>query len=351
MQGVLLYSNGIITTNEAEKYIGQAYHLSLEHRLDDHKYIFYFLPILTIYTGLALKLGFLFTVGVQLLVNSLATVAFYGIAKHMYASASKSTVATLLFITFIPLQAWNSYLYTESLFYSFCVFFMYVCMVLHDDRTSSHVLRILVLLLLVFTRPLGLLFIPVLCIFYLAKSGMPKIIKWGTLLTVGAALYLLINFLYTSNADMDILMPQKQGMVICFGGQVLASDNLVMQTSNEPLNDLAFFIWHNLAYFSKLAGARLVSFFNLYRKDYSMLHNVYLIVSMVALYGFGIVPLIKAMVARRPAIAYLFFPLLVILCAGVMLQCDDFNSRFSMPLFPWIILLATDGMFGIKRKG
>ena len=81
------------------------------------------------------------------------------------------------------------------------------------------------------------------------------------------------------------------------------------------------------------------------------MHNMYVVICMVVLYGGLVLSVIKSKLIKHPAFAYIFLPLLLILCMGVMLQCDDYNSRFSMPLFPWIILLATDGMFCVHKNG
>ncbi len=345
VQAALWYYNGTGITDEAEKYIGQAYHLQSDHYIDDTKYVFYFIPVFIIFISLIFHLGFAFVVIVQIVVNALATVAFYKICKSLLKNDKGSILATILFITFIPLQYWNTFLYTESIFYSLCIFFMYSYIVLPAGKASTHLIRGAIILALLFTRPLGILFIPVTAFYYLAQSKLKPAIKWLAAVTACIAVYFLVNFLYHSSADMDILMPQLQGSVICFGPQEYTNSNLQIIHSGNPANDLGYFVIHNTVYFSKLAFSRALSFFNLYRSYYSPLHNAYLILSMIFLYGFAFRSFTKSPLGRIPAFKYIFLPLVFIFCAGVMLQCDDFNSRFSMPLFPWIILLAIDGVF------
>ena len=90
MQAVLWWANGIGITNEADKYIGQAYHLQYDHHFDDPKYIFYSIPVFFIFLSLKLHAGFTFVVVVQLLLNAVATAAFYKLALKMMLGNSKN---------------------------------------------------------------------------------------------------------------------------------------------------------------------------------------------------------------------------------------------------------------------
>lgn len=350
MQTVLCWANGVGLTNEAEKYIGQAYHLQYDHHIDDSKYIFYFIPIFLIFVSLKLHAGFAFVVAVQLFINALATAAFYKVCMALLCNTRAAFAATLFFISFFPIQYWNTFLYTESVFYSLCIFFMYALVVLPSAKLSTHIVRALVVAALLFTRPLGILFLPVTFFFYLAQRSFKTVLKWLIGAAVCIGVYGLVNFLYHSNADMDILMPQIHGSVICFGPAVYTNPKLRVTNTGTPVSDLAWFILHNPWYFLKLATARLGSFFNLYRPEYSIVHNAYLILCMLVLYGLAIFSVIRSVLIKTAPFKYIFIPLLVIFCIGVMLQCDDFNSRFSMPLFPWIILLAAGGLLTLFKK-
>jgi hypothetical protein len=322
----------------------QAAYFQREHHIDSSKYVFYFIPICIIFICLSLHIGFSAVVIIQLLCNALATMALYKTANTVFNNKPQSVFATLLFITFIPIQYWNSFLYTESLFYSLCIFFMYSFVVLPPAKKATHVIRLIIVLALLFTRPLGILFLPVAAWYYLSQSNLLSITKWLVAIAACAIALVLVNFLYQGGADMDIVMPQKQGFIICYGCSITQAGLQTITTGN-PLNNLVYFIVHNPGYFLQLAFYRLLYFFTLYRPYYSLLHNAYLIACMVFLYGFAVISAFSTKLIKTVPFKHIFLPLLVIFCVGVMLQCDDFNSRFVMPLFPWIILLAANGAF------
>jgi len=349
VQAMLWYTNKIGITNEAEKYISQAGYLQQQGAFNAAKYIFYIIPILVIFVCIKLHIALASVVVTQLVVNALATVTFYKIAAALFAKPGQTMCATVLFITFIPLQYWNSFLYTESFFYSFCIFYMYAFIVLPAHKTSTHIIRFIIVTALFFTRPLGILFVPVTAFYYLSQSRLPRYIKWLVIAGAGIAVYFLVNFLYTGGGDMDILIPQKEGFIVCYG-YAMPQPGLQVITTGNPLNNLGYFILHNPLYFVKLAFFRLVSFFTLSRAYYSALHNLYLVANMALLYGFSLLSVIKSALVKTPAFKNILLPLLFIFCAGVMLQCDDYNSRFSMPLFPWLMLLATNGIFMLPKK-
>ncbi|HWB28361.1 MAG TPA: hypothetical protein VG738_22970 [Chitinophagaceae bacterium] len=349
VQLILWVTNGTVTTNEALKYIGQAYHLQQQHQLDGTKYIFYLVPVCVIYACIILRAGFNAVVLIQLLLNAIATAAFYKICLTLFSNKARSFAATALLITFIPLQYWNSFLYTESLFYSFCILFIYCYTVLPPSKKSTHAARAVITLVLLFTRPLGILFLPVTAFYYLWQSRLRFITKLLVLVATCMAAAVLINYLYSGGADMDILMPQRNGFIVCYGDSLPHTGIKTIDTGS-PLNGLLYFIFHNPLYFSRLAFYRLLSFFTLTRSYYSPLHNLYLGCCMFFLYVPAVISVIISPLKKQNIFGYLFLPLLLLFCIGVMLQCDDFNSRFCMPLFPFIILLAVDGLFTIYNR-
>jgi hypothetical protein len=347
VQAVLVYTNHVGTIHEAEKYITEARNLADGQGLGNRKYIFYILPIFLIFISTKANLGFSLAIGIQLAANALATLAFFKTAQHIWGNRLKSVITTLLYITFIPLQQWNSFLYTESLFYSLCVLFIYLTVVYPPYKTRPPLALIAVILLMVFTRPMGLFIIPVLLFSLLYKIQISKKVKWLITLATAILLYTTLNFLYNSGSGMNILLPQTEGMVLCDVGQAIATDHLTLPTTHNPINSLALFIFYNPVYFSKLALLRLISFFNLTRQEYSFGHNLYFSCYMVFLYVLTFVSYWFSKTTAIKPLRYTFLPILLILAAGVMLQCNEYNNRFSLTLFPWFILFAADGLYTI----
>jgi len=341
VQAFLLYSTDINSSGEAYKYIGQAYHLIHDHHVDEARYVFYFIPIALLAVAQYVHLQFIFYIGIQLLLNIISAVAFYRIADFLFKNKIASFISTFIFITFIPYESWNIFLYTDSVFYSFSLLFLYTCIVLDDAKKSTHFFRVALLIVLVFTRPLGILYIPALFAFYFSRSKINSRVKIFCALFVAVLVLFAINYLYQQGGgDMNILFPQVQGYVICFQYSSISPNAAGIMVSDNPVKDLIVYIIQNPLRFLQLAGLRFLSFFNLCRPYYSFTHNIYLAINMLALYFPAIISLLRFSLFRSKSIKHLILVLFVLFIAGVMLQCDDFNSRFIMPLFPPIILFA-----------
>lgn len=353
VQSILLYTEGIGIKDEAIKYIEQANLLLHQHSLEGRKYIFYLLPVLLIALSILLKLSFAFAVIIQILINAFSTIGFYVFAKQLSNNNKAIAVtATAFLITFIPYQTWNTFLYTESIFLSLSILLFYSFTVSGNKQKLIHLIRICLLISLLLSRPLGLLYVPAVGLYYLQRTLLPYYVKIILSIAVTLVLYATFNYLYTAGNDMDILKPVKDGNIICFLPTQYADASLNLQQTNNPLNDLGYYILNNPLHFIKLAALRTVSFFNLYRNDYSLLHNIYLIIVMLLIYTGILLGLIyKASVFKHNIIRYLFLPLLLFFILGVMLQCDDYNSRFSMALFPMFILFAVNGWYVLLKRG
>ncbi len=170
MQGSIFYLTGIISNGEALKYIGQSYHIVHDHRIEEARYVFYIIPIFLLSLLRLLHLPLSIYIFIQLFLNAISIVAFFKTAKFLFQNNFFAFIATFIFITFIPYQYWNFFIYTDSLFYSLSLLFFYAIIILDDRKRSTHFIRLLLLLLLIFTRPLGMLYIPAVGVFYIFKK-------------------------------------------------------------------------------------------------------------------------------------------------------------------------------------
>src|SRR5436190_6254001 len=124
MQGLLFYKNGILTGFESGKYIEEAHNLINQGKLSSPNFWLYAVQIFLIAASLKLNAGFVLVVIVQLFVNALASFCFYKLSEK-FSNQSTAFLCTLLLILNFPFQAFNTYLFTESLFYSFLIIFSY----------------------------------------------------------------------------------------------------------------------------------------------------------------------------------------------------------------------------------
>ncbi len=354
VQCILLYKYGIGTRLEAEKYIGEAQHLIQAGHLSEPRYIFYSLTIILIYISLKLTGGYVLAILVQIILNGLSTYWLYRLALKISGNHSHTAyLAAFLFITFFPLQQWTPYLYTESLFLSTTIGLSYYIARTNFLSVKSISIILSLLSLCILSRPFGLLFvIPVFLYFFMAAGRTARWMMAGLLLIGITAMLLLVNYAFSGGGDMSAMRPFVEEHVICFMPTNNNPQPLDLLNSGNGVKDIAYYIVHNPAHFSKLGFRRLLSFFTLSRSYYSTGHNTYLIVVMILLYA-GTLPGLQSFLRNCPKpLRWYLLSLIIVYPMATVLQCDDYHSRFAIVIFPYIIIIASMGIgrFFFKTK-
>jgi 4-amino-4-deoxy-L-arabinose transferase-like glycosyltransferase len=350
VQVVLFIQYGVFTGLEAEKYVTQGNLLYETGRLSDTKYIFYLPVILLVYGCKFLGASYFPVVIVQVMLAMLAMLFFYKLASKL-ENPSIAFYSALLLSLFIPLQTWNFFLYSDSIFISLTIIYAYLIIKYGEGRAIASGILLLFLILLIFSRPHGLLFIPP-TIVYLVFKKQPK--SWRTFniilcLLLVVLMYLLLNVAFTGGEDMDAMKPFIEEHIICFVPENPQGAALNVIHSGNPVNDIFYYLFHNPLHFLKLTALKLFSFFNLTRPYYSTAHNVALAVVFIPLYFFAVVGILKTWRTFSNFRLYLF-SLLVLYPLGATFQCDDWHSRFTMVIFPYLILLACNGAYYLFKK-
>jgi hypothetical protein len=349
VQFALLYHYGIITNNEAVKYTREAHNVLAGKNFSEQKYIFYstYIYIHTLF----IKLGFE-TVGVyifQLLVNFIATYLFYKTALHIYRNKSTAFIAALLLIICIPFQYWTICLYTESLFCSLVIIFIYCLFGMNKSTSAKYSCAALFLLLLIFSRPTGIFFIPVIAI-----TGLYKLLKEKRIIVAVSGMCLLIaGFIFLLNYEMNsavsynFIKPFLEHNVIC---DVPLSTSINQQNIyGTGINAVMLYIKNNPSDFLHLCALRFISFWSLTRPFYTDVHNWMLRIFFYPLYVFAIIGLIKQW-KIKPVLLVFCLSVIAIFTLSVMLTCDEWSSRFIMPVIPIIIFLAASAIADVFNK-
>jgi len=142
---------------------------------------------------------------------------------------------------------------------------------------------------------------------------------------------------------MDAMKPFIEEHIICFVPLKPEGANLnIVQTSN-PVNDIFYYIIHNPLHYSKFAVLKLFSFFNMTRSYYSPAHNILLAMILIPVYILALIGFFRFVKPFKNFTIFLV-SLLILYPLAVTFQCDDWHSRFTMVVFPYIILLATIGV-------
>jgi hypothetical protein len=355
VQVAQLWGKGITTNMEGQVHVNVANYFLQHGHFEAAKSWFYAVPTLLLAFCIKTGIGYWGVIVVQLLLNAMATGCFYKMSFHLSQNRRVAFIAALLLIVFIPLQIWNTYLYTESLFISFTIIFSYLLVRSSLGPAALAGLSV-ALLLLVVTRPSGILFVAPAMLYVVQQKikGTYALLKKALLvLSALAIVTFIVNAAFKGGGgDFDVMKPFVEAHIICFIPTAGSSTSLQLANTGQPLTDLLYYILHNPLHFLQLFFLRILSFFNLARPYYSMVHNLLLYVVMLPVYFWGIVGLLKK--ARAAGHFYLWL-LIALYAIAIALQCDDYHSRFAMVVFPYIFYFAAVGAVGvverIKKRG
>jgi hypothetical protein len=208
-------------------------------------------------------------------------------------------------------------------------------------------LWILGLILTVVARPFGLLFIPAFLLYMHIK--IPSNLRYLSFLFIIAGcfcFYYFLNFVFTGGNEMNAMKPFIEEHTICLLPDTSYHPPLVLSDSRVPVNQIAYYMLNNPVHFLKLAAKRLIAFYGLYRPYYSLVHNAYLVGSILIIYSFALYGL-KRFIRYSPTAEIAFIlSSIVVYSIAITFQCDDYHNRFIMAIFPYLFLLCA---FGIEQ--
>lgn len=354
VQAFLLWRNGLVTGLESAKYIDQAHHFISFGKLSSTNFTLYATEIFLIVFALKLHMGFLAVGIVQLLLNIFATIMFYRLA-FFYLNSNKllAFFVTLIFVLNIPYQTYNSYLFTESIFYSLSVIYSSFLLRIRKLNFGNSLIIFALLVLLSVTRPTGILFfIPT--IFYLLFNFFKgvSIVKKIVFAIVGLVLLaFVINLMLGSGGSLDFMLPFKKENIIC-GVNTTENAPIKILKNGNSLQALGYYIVHNFERFLRLCYLKTILFFGFTREYYSTLHNWLLRIFYYPLYILAIIGVIKKLKSKSWA-TYYFLGIIFLMWVTILLTCVNWQNRFVLTITPFIFLLAFASFFqfnGISKS-
>jgi hypothetical protein len=350
VQLILFYQHGIQTDFEARKYIEQADLLITTGSVSSTNFWFYSVQIFLITAAKKLQTGFISVVIIQWLFNFCATWALYKFATRI-ADKRTGFIITLLFIFNFPLQTFNSFLQTESLFYSFTILATCYLLSLRDLNAKKFILIVLLLTVISFTRPTGLLWIPCtfLYLFFRFFKTFPFLLKIGITIVAAIGFLFFLNFALGSGGELDFILPFRDEMIICGVPTLSNSADIKTLPDQNSVAGLADYITHHFATFSRLAWLRTRAFWGLTRSYYSNGHNLYLALYFYPIYILSLLAIPKWMRKDKSLLLYCF-SLLFLTWGAVTLTCDDWHNRFLLSVIPYVYILSIPVIHNITTK-
>ncbi|GGG43677.1 hypothetical protein GCM10011378_20090 [Hymenobacter glacieicola] len=301
---------------------------------------------------LKFQLPFKAVVAFQSLLSGLAASCLYALTQRVSGRWQAAFLATLAYVAWPDLQAWNFYIHTDALFCSILVIYTYLLLKAH--RMRQLLLAMPLLGWLLFLRPNGIV-IGVATFFYvlfLLKEHSQIIFR--RVVVVASVLFILIvgfSFNRILHNIFSLIAIYQGGSL--FGGHpfmaVTSSTPLYIPAPTSPLwQQLVLFIGHNPIYFTKLFVLKFIVFFAQIKPYYSSLHSIAIALFIYPAY------ILAVRGYRKPTLTQpqrLFFVVLVGLQATIAAATlPDWDNRFIVPLLPSIFLLAAVGFPAGQRE-
>jgi hypothetical protein len=346
-----LLKNGIVTTGEAEKYIGQANLFIKTGHLSAANLSLYFTQIALLSFCIKLNVSFAIVVIVQLFFNLLATFCFYRTLLFIFNSPTVALTGTIILLANQPYQEFNTFLQTESLFFSFTL--ILTCYVISIEKLSfkNFIAIIFSLAVISITRPTGLLFIPPVFVylFFIYFKKLSIIKKLSLLGAIGFLFLFILNKALASGGEFDFMLPFRDEDIICGLTSLTHSAQIQTSGNSNSIFGLLYYIMHNFSQFARLAWMKTIAFFGLYRSYYSRWHNIYLIIYFYSINIMAIAG-ISFWVRNHLYKLFYFLSMIFITWLTVMLTCDDWHNRFYLSISPYLIILSLGFIKKLWRK-
>ena len=353
VQGWLLWKNGIVTHLEATKYINEANHFLQTGDFSAPNFYLYSSQIILIAAAITIKTGFISIVILQWMLNLLATFMFYKMALIFLKKEWLVFLATTLFIINIPYQHYNSYLYTESIFYSLTIIFSSYLLRIKKLNPHNILVIILMLLLLSVTRPTGILFFPATAIylffrfFYRVKFIYKILISAGTLIVF----LVILDQLLQTGGNFNFMLPFEKENIIC-GVNTTSEVSIKTIKESNSLKGIVYYVANNGDQFFRLARLKTIAFFGFTRDYYSSSHNWFLILFFYPFYLLSIIGIWKKIKQKDKRLLFML-SVITLYWITTLLTCDDWHNRFILTVFPFFFLtgLAAFSKNNIEEVG
>lgn len=350
INSVLLFRFGISLDGEAEKFIENANRILSGQPLFNGIFSYFYIAC-TLLVALFIKLSInlVFIALVQVIISFVAAIC---LSKLLTLCLGNNHIPFLFFIAYLlcyPIQKWNFFLYSESLHTSLLVIGIYYFNKwLVGQKFKQLVGLVLVILLILFSRPVGLLFLLTVftvLIFWLHQNKKKKQLYILTGVCI-ATILAVLNSPFTAFINPDSIRRME---IIC---QVPETNKKIQyqEYNKEGLYTAFKVIKDEIGFgnFIKSGLKKIGYFFGMYRGYYSWHHNL-LLICFTIFYPFALVGIFAKpgklyYYPRLFALVYLVFTSL-----GIFFTCDEWSNRFISPAFPFILVLAAGGFLKVYK--
>lgn len=333
----LIYTTGIITTNEAEKYVSAA--LSIHQgKFKDvfNSYLFYISYIFFVSIFYLSKNAIIVIVG-QAVLSFISSLCLKKITDFILGHSMYSYISMGIFLFSFPIQSWTVTLFSESFFVSISIITLFFT--IKEKSRSEIIIWICLNLILIFSRPPGIfLVLPNIAYFAIQL----KIVNTSSALLAYSICLILtvLSLLYIPAETKGYIRPIAAGRIIV--------DSMDYTVPGFTTNKKSTII-QAYSYISHKKGSsqlvylyakKIQSFFTLTRPYYSSNHNL-LLLPFYVLYFLCPIGLYSLWKSGKKDILFLFLASIFGLTNLVAITYNEWHYRFTITIFPFLIIIST----------
>ena len=343
---ILAKSTGIITQNEAEKYISSAlavYRGDVKSIINSH--LFYTSYILFVSILFVLKKAFVVVVA-QSVLSFTAGICLKKITDQIIGRSNYSYISMIVFLFAFPIQSWTVTLFSDSFFISLSTITLFYT--LKEKSNPEIILWLCLNLLLIFARPPGIFLVLPNITYFFIQSKITKAIPAYVVYSL-IFIAVLVSLFYLPAETKGYIKPIAAERII-----VDSIDYTVPEFTTAKKSTIAqayTYILH------KNGPARLVvlylkktlSFFTLNRPYYSRAHNS-LLLPFYLLYMLSIIGIYNLWKEDKKNVLFLFSLSIFGIINLVSLTYNEWHYRFTITIFPFLIILSTISVFVLFKR-
>ena len=330
MQFLLFFRYGFVIDFEGLKYQYDA-HLLLEQFFINPQRVFYASYSIAVALLLKIGIGYYAVLLFQLIINAWATYLFFKILVKLL-SLDIALITTALLIINVQLQMWNFHLFTESLFISGIMVFMYIVFTF-DYGVRDYIKLFLLLVFLSYLRPIGIsLAIPAMFFFMLKIRKDWKENAFVVMLLAAAVITQFFIMLALRDNFNEFYSVATNKIWI------IGAYNTV-----DDYSQLSF-----LPDFLKAIFLRLFYYFSMLRPYYSLSHKLLevLFYPVYVLSFIGFFGLYKNSQSRF----FFIIVLIGIFSVFTLLSHVNYHGRYISPILPMFLFIAAFGIDYIQTR-
>ena len=291
--------------------------------------------------------GLFSVVLLQIMITAIAAYCLLKIGEILW-SQNVGRLAQILFLFYLPIQIFNFYILTESIHINLIIIGIYV--LIRNNKPSNLFIGCLILIYASFVHPHGIILIPLIFLYFfilMIKFNKKKLIILNSILFFIISIPLLF---YTEMLlqDTDFTNSVIAGDIILLHSKIQPPSKLVLINSQYIIYDIIQLMINYPFYFIELISKRFVWFILRVRPYYSDIHNAFLYISTIGVYFFCIIGLLNK--SKKLEIKIILLTFILLTTITVMFTWADWNSRFSLPILPFIFLFTSSGIFTFLKK-